>query len=257
VHRLTFGRLENFGRVDAALLLLSIVSSAGYLATRVIWPSTSGVALKALSIAPLAVLAFRVLRGADGPDGRPPGPPRPPHPARLILTAALVLSSIGDVFLALDRRRYFGHALTAFLLAHGAYILLFVRSRTGVLRPGGRQSILTALVLVYSLLLTSWLAPGLGPYTVPVVIYACAITAMTVSAILAGFSQPYIAIGAMLFMLSDSLIAVTRFKTGWTPAAYLVWPMYYLGQYGITVGFLRETSEEDGRSPRLQGRGST
>jgi len=61
LHRLTFGRLRRFGRLDAGLLLLSILSSAAYLATRGIWPGTGGVVIKALSIAPLAVLAFRVL----------------------------------------------------------------------------------------------------------------------------------------------------------------------------------------------------
>ena len=246
MHRLTFGRLRNFGRVDAGLLLLSIASSAGYLATRAIWPASSGLALKAMSIAPLAVLAFRVLGGLAETAGRPlraSGRQRRDH---LILAAALALSSAGDVFLALDPRRYFGHALTAFLLAHLAYILLFARSWPRPLRASGRQLILTALVLIGSLLLTGWLAPGLGPSTVPVMVYAGAITAMTVSAILAGFSRPYVLIGALLFMISDSLIAAARFKTGWTPAVYLVWPTYYLGQYGISVGYLRERAGSDG-----------
>jgi uncharacterized membrane protein YhhN len=249
VHRLTFGRLRNFGRMDAGLLLLSIASSAGYLAMRAIVPSSSGLVFKAMSIAPLAVLAFRVLGGLAETAGQPPGPEGQRRHDHLILAAALTLSSAGDVFLALDRRRYFGHALTVFLLAHVAYILLFARSWPRPLRPRGRQLLLTALVLIFGLALTSWLAPGLGSYTVPVMIYAGAITAMTVSAILAGFSRPYVLIGALLFMLSDSLIAAARFKAGWAPAAYLVWPTYYLGQYGISVGFLSERAADDRRTP--------
>jgi hypothetical protein len=34
-----------------------------------------------------------------------------------------------------------------------------------------------------------------------------------------------------------------NYKTGWSPAAYLIWPTYYLGQYGIAIGFLRERAE--------------
>ena len=58
-------------------------------------------------------------------------------------------------------------------------------------RPTGRQLILSALVLIYSLVVTSWLAlaPGLGQLTVPAMIYAGAITAMTASTVFAGFSR--------------------------------------------------------------------
>ena len=75
---------------------------------------------------------------------------------------------------------------------------------------------------------------------VPVLIYSGAITVMTVSTILAGFSRPFVWIGAMLFMISDSLIAAGRFRTPVPLAVYLIWPTYYLGQYGIAIGFLRE-----------------
>jgi uncharacterized membrane protein YhhN len=238
---LTFGRLRNFGRVDMGLLLLSIVSSVAYLAMRGSRPSSSVVVLKALSIAPLALLAFRVLRKTTP---RPYGRKMAPH-ANVILAAALTLSCVGDVALAVDPRRYFGHALYAFLLAHLAYILLFVGSWPRPLHPTGRQLVSTLLVLVYGLLVTSWLAPGFGRLTVPAMVYAGAITAMAASTILAGFSRPVVLIGAILFMISDSLIAAARFKTGWSLAAYLIWPTYYLGQYGIAIGFLREAMGDD------------
>ena len=234
--RLTLGRLRNFGRVEAMLLLLSILGSVGYVATRWTGPPPAAIVLKALSIAPLAVLAFRILGGVDGARGH----------GRVSLAGALTLSSIGDVLLAIDRRRYFLLALGVFLLAHLAYIGLFVRSWPRPLRPSGRQLALAAGVTAYGLLLTTWLAPGLGSYTVPVIVYAGAIVAMTVSAVLASFSRPFIVIGALLFLVSDSLIAVARFKAGWIATGYLIWPAYYLGQYGIAVGFLREQAGDIG-----------
>jgi len=124
-----------------------------------------------------------------------------------------------------------------------------VRSWPRPLRPTGRQLIVTALLLIYSVLVTRWLAPGLGQLTVPATIYAGAITAMAVTTIFAGFSRPFVCIGAILFMISDSLIAAARFKTGWAPASYLIWPTYYLGQYRIAIGFLREGRRR--RGPRL------
>jgi len=242
VTALTFGRLRNFHRVDQWLLLLSIASSAAYLATRAVQPFPGSGALKALSMAPLAVLAYRVLGAAERTgDGRVH---RGDH---LILAAALALSCLGDVFLHLGPRRYFIHALGAFLVAHLAYILLFTRHWPRPFRAARGQMILTALVLVYSLSVTSWLWSGLGPLAVPVLAYTCAITAMTVAAILAGFSTPFVWIGALLFVVSDSLIAAARFKALPLAVAFLIWPTYYLGQYGIAIGFLREKSGEDSR----------
>jgi uncharacterized membrane protein YhhN len=213
--------------------VLSIVSSAAYLVTRAAQPFPGSVVLKALGMAPLAVLAFRVLGKAER-ERRDGGGDR------WILAAALVLSCLGDVFLHLGARRYFMHALAAFLLAHLAYILLFARQWPRPLHPSPAQLTLTALVLVYSVILSSWLWTGLGAQVVPVMAYAVAITAMTVSAILAGFARPYVCVGAMLFVLSDSLIAAGRFKMPLPLAAYLIWPTYYLGQYAIAIGFLRE-----------------
>jgi uncharacterized membrane protein YhhN len=54
------------------------------------------------------------------------------------------------------------------------------------------------------------------------------------------FSRPFVWIGALLFLISDSLLAAGRFKTSLPLAAVLIWPTYYLGQYGITMGFLHE-----------------
>ena len=95
-------------------------------------------------------------------------------------------------------------------------------------RPTGRQLILIAPVLIYSLVVTSWLAlaPGLGQLTVPAMIYAGAITAMTASTVFAGFSRPFVCVG----------------------------------QYGIAIGFLQENvlAGRDRRAGRRScGQGAT
>ena len=196
--------------------------------TRAVQPFPGSVVLKALAIAPLAVLAARVLSRAQRP-----------REARL-LTTALALSCVGDIFLHLDPRRYFIHALSAFLLAHLAYVLLFVSNWPWPLRPSAGQIVSATLVVVYGVVMCAWLWPGLGRLRVPALAYAAAIVAMTVSTILAGFSRPYVAIGAALFLISDSLIAAGRFKLVVPIAGLLIWPTYYLAQYAIAVGFLRE-----------------
>src|SRR5439155_24267887 len=97
-----------------------------------------------------------------------------------------------------------------------------------------------ALVMIKGLVVCTSLWIALDRLMHPAVAYACAIMAMMISTNLASFSRPHVVIGALLFLISDSLIATGRFRMSAPLAALLIWPTYYLGQYGITVGFLRE-----------------
>ena len=42
--------------------------------------------------------------------------------------------------------------------------------------------------------------------------------------------------GALLFVLSDSVLAVRLFAEQWPWAGWVVWISYYLGQAGIAIG---------------------
>src|SRR5258708_31645669 len=122
------------------------------------------------------------------------------------------------------------------------YTFLFVRSRRHRLAPRAAELLGAGAVLVYSIAVSSWLLPSLGDLIVPVAIYMCAITAMVLSAILARFPNPWIAAGALLFLVSDSVLAVNKFKTPIPYRDLLVWSTYYLGQYSIAAGFLMASS---------------
>ncbi|HEX5085610.1 MAG TPA: lysoplasmalogenase [Blastocatellia bacterium] len=217
--------LGAFRQFDRALSLVSAVCGFFYLITQSLQPFPGSVLLKALSVATLAALAFRA-----------------PAPSSMILGTALAFSSLGDALLDLGSNRFFIWGLLSFLVAHLIYILLFVRNRVRSLKPKGWQSALVAAVLINSILLSQWLAPNLGALLWPVMFYVCVITVMVVSAILAGFSRPWICIGAILFLISDSILAVNKFKSPVPMGGYLVWATYYLAQYGIAIGFLREKS---------------
>ena len=207
------------------------------MATRGLHPFQGSVVLKALGMAPLAVLAFRVLTKAGHVrDG-------------WILAAALAFSCLGDVLLHVGARSYFLHAVGAFLLAHLTYIVLFTGHWPQPLHPSAGQLVLAAVVLLYGLSMCVWLWGGFGRLLVPALAYACAIVVMTVSTILAGFSRPFVWIGALLFLISDSLIAAGRFMMSFPVLALLIWPTYYLGQYGIAIGFLREKAGDSSPVP--------
>jgi uncharacterized membrane protein YhhN len=235
------GRLRRFGAADRALLLLSIICGFLYLITQNFQPYPGGVLLKVLSVAPLAVIAFRARLESST---KPRGVGRLRDRDNVILGTALAFSSLGDALLDLDPERLFIKGLLAFLVAHVIYILLFVRNWARPLRPKGWQLALVVAVLIYSLLFSQWLAPSLGAVAGPVTFYVCVITVMAVSAILAGFSKPWVYSGVILFLISDSILAVNKFKSPMPTGGYLIWGTYYLAQYGIAIGFLREKSGE-------------
>ena len=215
---------RRFATSDKLLLGVSLACGIAYLIARGLEPYPANVIVKALSVSPLALLAFHLLRNRDG----------------LILGVSLLFSSLGDVFLALDGEKLFVFGLGSFLIAHLLYVALFVRNWPKPLRASVAQKILVAILSLYSAAMLVWLWPNLGSLGLPVAVYLCAITAMGVMATLAGFQTRWTVIGALLFILSDSLIAIGKFKSPVAAGDYLVWGTYYLGQLLIVLGFLRE-----------------
>jgi uncharacterized membrane protein YhhN len=204
------------------LLYVSAAASAVYLLTARWQPFAGSALVKGCAVGALAVLALRS-RGHRRDAG--------------VVALALAFSTAGDVLLDLDPR-WFAFGLGAFLLAHLTYIALFVRNRTAGIRPDPPHMAAVLLVLVYSATLSGWIVPSVGELAVPVVLYICALTAMVCAAILARFRLRWVAAGAILFLVSDSLLAIHKFKTPVPLRDYLVWTTYYLGQCGIALGYL-------------------
>jgi len=205
------------------LLWLSSVASIAYLLTLRWQPFPASALLKGIPVGALAVFAlgFRGVRRDAG-----------------VLALGLAFSTAGDVLLDLGPR-FFVFGLAAFLGTHLTYICLFVRNRVAGVRLDPPLLAVLLLVLAYSGTLAAWIVPSVGDLAAPVVLYVCALWAMVSTAILARFKQRMLAIGAILFLISDSLLAINRFKTPLPLAGYLVWITYYLGQCGIALGYLQ------------------
>jgi len=204
------------------LLYVSALASAAYLLTTRWQPFPGSALVKGCAVGALAILAVR-----SRLERRDAG----------LLALALAFSTTGDVLLDLDPR-FFAFGLGAFLLAHVTYIALFSRNRAAGIRLEPPQLASVLLILVCSATLAVWIVPAVGDLAVPVVVYICALTTMVCSAILARFRQPWVAVGAVLFLISDSLLAIHKFKTPVPLREYLVWSTYYLGQCGIALGYL-------------------
>ncbi|MBM2713360.1 lysoplasmalogenase [Mesorhizobium caraganae] len=216
------------GGIDAnanATLIFSLVAAVIYAFTLDMRPTLARSAAKTLAVAMLAVLAF--MQG---------GP--------LLLIAALALSSVGDAFLSRDGEKAFLGGLASFLAAHILYVPLFLRSGGGLdvlgteTWRGAIALAMAAFVVVMLAALWRRVGPGLRA---PIAVYVAAILAMGISALT--LDNPWVIIGAVMFMASDGLLATEKFLV---PAIapnragirYVVWVLYYAAQLAITLGFL-------------------
>ncbi|HEX8924951.1 MAG TPA: lysoplasmalogenase [Terriglobales bacterium] len=166
---------------------------------------------------------------------------RPTTPRSLL--AALGLSALGDLFLGVNGiapiapELLFLAGLFSFLLAHVCYIRLFATHTERLSRASFRR-VGMALVgaVMISMLAVLW--PTLGGMRWPVVIYAVVLSAMAISAQRSKFPA-ITAIGALLFVASDAMLAYARFHQIFYAAAVLIWFSYYLAQVLICVGVVR------------------
>lgn len=177
---------------------------------------------KALPVALLALAAWLSPAGA----------------ARWWLIGALLWSAAGDIWLAVDGRRYFVHGLASFLVAHLLYAALFARALAWT-TPG---ALFTLLLLLLAGGIGRVLWPRLGNLRLPVAAYLGAIMLMGA---LAAFHAPFSALlasGGVLFAVSDGLIALDRFVRPVPARDWLVMGSYYLAQGLLVVGWLLSQS---------------
>ncbi len=128
---------------------------------------------------------------------------------RMILTG-LVISVAGDVFLMLPKDRFI-HGLVAFLIAHLFYISGFI----SVLDRVSVWPFLIPGLFGFSVFL--YLSPCLGKRKLPVLFYVLVIVVMAglawgVWLEKGGKGALMAAVGSVLFIISDSVLAIMRFR---------------------------------------------
>ena len=151
------------------------------------------------------------------------------------IAAGIVLSAVGDVALLWDSNRAFIAGLAAFLLAHIAYVIAFL----GVAVWSPHVAVVAAIVTASSLLLLRATWKGAAGMHAATIAYAVVISAMVVTAwaTIGGpvAMAPAAAVGAVLFYISDSSLALNRFRAPIPHIAMLAIGVYWLGQLGIAI----------------------
>ena len=151
------------------------------------------------------------------------------------VVAGLGFSAAGDAFLML-RGDYFVPGLGSFLVAHLCYLWAF----TGDSPLGGRK-LPFLLWSVWGMVLVPWLWPGVGQsLRIPVLLYAGALLAMAAQAASRAASKRdtaaiLAAAGAALFVVSDSVLALQRFRQPLDWGRVVVLGTYFAAQGGIAL----------------------
>lgn len=150
-----------------------------------------------------------------------------PGDYRLWVVAALLLSLSGDICLMFPGNGWFIGGLGSFLLAHMVFVLAFVHGVDNLQIP-----LWTAAFGVYGLAFFGWLLPKTGKLMLPVIVYGTVLMAMAVTAsarwaMLHDERSLLLMVGALLFVLSDSSLAVRQFNGMYHHAQTLILTTYW------------------------------
>jgi len=161
------------------------------------------------------------------------------------ITLALVFSWLGDVLLIFDEAGeiFFIAGLVAFLWAHIWYIFFFqaiaknenIGSKTLLVLPG---------LFLLGILIDVLDPSSLGVLKWPVEIYGVILMTMLTGALHMGYIKKkwfglLIISGALLFVISDSMLALNKFYKPFEYAGVLIMLTYGIAQLLITIGAVR------------------
>jgi uncharacterized membrane protein YhhN len=154
---------------------------------------------------------------------------------RLAVLLGLLLSLAGDIFLMLPGDRFIP-GVAAFLAAHLAYLAAFTSFVPLAASPAAFAVVAAAVVAILAALWRS--LPG--PMRAPLVVYAIVLGSMVAQAIsqwtvLRSAAAGAGAVGAVLFLLSDSTLVTDRFARPLRLAPLFVLGTYYAAQVLIAI----------------------
>lgn len=168
-----------------------------------------------------------------------------PSPS-IILLLATAGGWWGDLFLMIpdtsDRKPFFKLGLVSFLAGHLFYAAVFYSA--GSLRFDSFITPVPALVMVlYCLIVFIKLKPHMGKLFLPITVYIVVIALMGIATTLCfstqALSPALIAVlGAVIFMISDTMNAWNRFAREIPNERVLTMSTYLSGQFLLILGFL-------------------
>lgn len=163
---------------------------------------------------------------------------------QLAITVGLLLSALGDILLEYSEATFL-LGLAAFLLGHVAYIVAFLQDTRKLYPFYGAAAYAYGFFALGFLLTTG----NLGGMFIPVQMYVLVITTMLWRAAcrldvpkVPRFSAWAGLLGAIFFVISDSILAFRLFETPIQLGGAVVMVTYWLGQLGVAASAWRKGS---------------
>lgn len=168
------------------------------------------------------------------------------HLSKLMI-GALIFSWFGDVLLMVQGQveGVFIFGLAAFLVAHVFYIFSYNLAKykePGELNKSFVRTRIAFLLFIGGALIYM-LFPFLTDLLIPVIVYTAVIVTMGIFALLRRgwtIDKSFIMVysGALLFIMSDSIIAINKFMSPIVQASLLIMATYIVAQFLIVKGIL-------------------
>jgi len=178
---------------------------------------------------------------------------------RRILLVALIFSWFGDVVLMFSGQAelFFIIGLLLFLISHVFYIELFYKQRR---HKNPLKNLFfwacCGVVVYYLKTMLELLWPDLGELKIPVSVYAVTILVMLALAFKVYFSSKsqaryLVLLGAVLFVVSDSLLAINKFHSPLPYASLLIMATYLLAQFCLVLGMIGVNQKKNSATTTL------
>ncbi len=214
-----------------AIVLLTIASAATAITSKYLgWPQNVFYISKPLTTVLILVPVMVLI-----PDSKTAYIP--------LIAGGLAFALIGDILLMLPESQ-FVLGIGSFAATHALYLAAFISvAGLALINPS------TIPLILFSVIMTRFLWSGLRKsLQIPVAAYIVLITIMTAQAIGAALEQEgaglaIAAAGAVLFLASDSMLAINRFRLPFKSAQALVLSTYWLGQWLIALSARFEIPE--------------
>lgn len=226
-----FKKIQGFNFAFAVIFLAQLVTEANTLIYLALPPYVNYIIKPLITLSLLGLLIFNTgLRGRFSKR----------------IGLGLAFGLFGDVFLLFDHLNelFFIFGLGSFLIGHLCYVSAFYLDYSmnkTVYKAQTKNAILG--YAFFSVLFCAALWTHLGSLKVPVILYAIVISLMGIMAVnrygrVNSLSYKLTFYGSLLFVLSDSLLAVDRFMYTFHGSGIVIMATYMAAQYLITLGGL-------------------
>ncbi|PHR60395.1 MAG: hypothetical protein COA43_06675 [Robiginitomaculum sp.] len=160
-----------------------------------------------------------------------------PNTPLYIMALGFILSALGDFFIDIPDDKGFTPGLFAFFAAHVAFIVHLWPIMISLADFTSTNYIICAAVIISSLAYYLWTRPSLDKdLVIPTALYTIVIGMMGVTAFNTTAISPLVPLGAFLFMASDVVLSIEKFKHKFWAAKEINWVLYAGGQFLLAIG---------------------